>query len=268
MIKGISILSTAVLAALLIAGLAWATPDDSSSSASSTTSTTAAASTAAVSQSAIANVTYEAGAAGLVTVEQSGASLSISQVAANTDWTPEVEMASGREVEVKFVNGNQRIDFHAELEDGMVKTRVRTRTLDSSINDSPDDDNMTLTAPTAAELQFNAGEAGIVLISAANGSLELVSATPNTGWTVADIEIEGTREINVEFSNGTTEIEFKAEFEDGRVKTRVRTEMNDDSSNGNSGDEDDSDDDHSRKSDSGDDRSDHSDDRDDDSFDD
>jgi hypothetical protein len=266
MIKRISIISIAVLATLLIAGLASATPDDSSSSTSSTTSTTQV-STAAGSQTATGNETYEAGAAGQVTVDQSGASLSISNVAANADWTPEVEMASGREVEVKFVNGAERIDFQAEIEEGIVKTRVRTRTLDSSTDDSSDDDNQALTAPTTAALQFNAGEAGTVQIRAANGSLELVSATPHAGWTVADIEIEGTREINVEFHNGTTEIEFKAELEDGMVKTRVRTEMNDDSSNGSSGDADDPDD-NSRKSDSGDDRSDHSDDRDDDSLDD
>lgn len=268
MIKRISIISTAVLATLLVAGFAWATPDDSSSSASSTTSTTLAASTVAGSQEATGSETHEAGAAGLVTVEQSGASLSISSVAANPDWVSETEIASGREVEVKFVNGNERIDFQAEIEDGTVKTRVRTRTLDSSTDDSSDDDNQISTAPTSAALQFNAGEAGIVQISAANGALELVGATPHAGWTVADIEIEGTREINVEFHNGTTEIEFKAELEDGMVKTRVRTEMNDESSNDNSGDADDSADDHSRKSDSGDDRSEHSDGRDDDSLDD
>lgn len=245
MIKRISIISTAVLAALLVAGFAWATPDVSSSSASSTTSTTSttpAASTVAGSQVATGSETHEAGAAGLVTVEQSGASLSVSNVAANPDWVSETEVASGREVEVKFVNGNQRIDFQAEIEDGTVKSRVKTRTLDGSTDDSSDEDNQTLTAPTAAALQFNAGEAGIVQIRAANGSLELVSATPHSGWTVTDIEIEGTREINVEFHNGNTEIEFKAEFEDGMVKTRVRTEMNDDSSNGGSGDADDSDD--------------------------
>lgn len=271
MIKRISIISTAVLAALLVAGLAWATPDHSSSSAPSTTSTTSttlAASTVNGSQMAIGSETYEAGAAGLVTVEQSGASLSISEVAANTDWTPEVETSSGREVEVKFVSGNERIDFQAELEDGTVKTRVRIRTLESTTEDRSDDDSQTSTPPTSAAQQFDAGEAGIVQISAANGALELVGATPHAGWTLADIEIEGTREINVEFHNGTTEIEFKAELEDGMVKTRVRTEMNDDSSDDNSGDADDSDDDHSRKSDSGDDRSDHSDGRDDDSLDD
>jgi len=146
MIKRLSIISTAVLAAMLVAGLAWATPDDSSSSTSSTTSTTQASTAAA----AIGSETYEAGAAGRVTVDQSGGSLSIGNVAANTDWTPEVEMASGREVEVKFVNGNERIDFQAELEDGMVKTRIRVRALDGSTatsgtvtsDDSNDDSEM------------------------------------------------------------------------------------------------------------------------------
>jgi hypothetical protein len=230
MIKRISIISTAVLAALLIAGLAWATPDDSTSSSSSTTSTTLVQSAAPGSPAATGSETYDAGAAGQVTVDQSGASLSVSNVAANSGWVSEVEIATGREVEVKFVNGTERIDFRAELEDGLVKTRVRVRAQDGSTDDNSTDDGPTLTAPSTDALAFTAGEAGTVRLRTENGSLELISAAPNTGWTVADIEIEGSREINVEFHNGTTEIEFKAEMEDGMVKTRVRVEMDDDSS--------------------------------------
>ena len=230
MIKRISIISTAVLAALLIAGLAGATPDDSTSSSSSTTSTTLVQSAAPGSPAATGSETYDAGAAGQVTVDQSGASLSVSNVAANSDWVSETEVASGREVEVKFVNGTERIDFQAELEDGLVKTRVRVRAQDGSTDDNSTDNGPTLTAPSTDALAFTAGEAGTVQLRTEDGSLELISAAPNTGWTVADIEIEGTREINVEFHNGTTEIEFKAEMEDGMVKTRVRVEMDDDSS--------------------------------------
>jgi hypothetical protein len=217
MIKRISVISTAVLAALLFAGLAWATPDDSTSSSStSTTSTTAAQASGA----GTGTQTYQADAAGLVTVDQAGASLSISEVTPNSGWSSEVESGTGREVEVKFVNGNQRIDFQAELEDGSVKTRVRSRPLDESGND-----DRTLFEPSGATMSFDAGEAGTVHIGVADGSLTLESANPNAGWGVADIEIEGTREITVEFSNGTLEIEFKAEMEDGLVKSRVRTEL-------------------------------------------
>ncbi|MGZ8786005.1 MAG: hypothetical protein ACXW1Y_10650 [Acidimicrobiia bacterium] len=134
MIKRISIISTAVLATLLIAGLAWATPDNSSSSPTTTTSTSLAAGPATGAQATTG--TYDAGVAGQVTVDRSGTSLSVGNVAANAGWAPEVEMASGREVEVKFVNGNERIDFQAELEDGVVKTRVRVGVLDTSTGTS------------------------------------------------------------------------------------------------------------------------------------
>lgn len=227
MIKRISIISTAVLAALLIAGLAWATPDDSPSSSSSTTSTTAVQNAVTGSQTAIGSETFQAGAAGQVTIDRTAASLSVGNVAANSGWVSEVEVANGLEVEVKFVNGTERIDLQAELEDGLVKTRVRVRALDGSHDDSSSDDNMTLTAPSTDSLSFAAGEAGSVQLRVINGALELIGATPSAGWTVADLEIEGSREINVEFRNGTTEIEFKAEMEDGLVKTRVRTEMDD-----------------------------------------
>jgi len=255
MIKRLSVISTAVLVALLISGLAWASSDDSSSSSTTSTSTTLVPSAAAGAQTATGSETYDAGAAGQVTVDQSGASLSIGNVAANTDWTHEVEVASGREVEVKFLKGNERIDFHAELEDGVVKTRVRTRTLDGSAQDGSGDDSQALTAPSTDALAFDADEAGAVQLRASNGTLELISAVPNAGWTVADIEIEGSREINVEFRNGTTEIEFKAEMEDDMVKTRVRTETDDDAANDDSSDDsnsepgkDDSDEDNSGRS--------------------
>jgi len=257
MIKRVSIISTAVLAALLIAGLAWATPDDSSSSSSSTTSTTLVQSANLSSPASAGSETYEAGAAGQVTVDQSGASLSVSNVAANTDWVSEVEIASGREVEVKFVNGTERIDFQAELEDGVVKTRVRTRALDGSADDGSTDESVLTTAPSDS-LSFAAGDAGTVQLRSSGGSLELISATPSAGWTVADIEIEGSREINVEFRNGSIEIEFKAEMEDGMVKTRVRTEMDDDSSNDSDDDSNDDSDDDSSDDDSSDDSNDDS----------
>lgn len=252
MFKRISIISTAVLAALLIAGLAWATPDDSSSSSSSTTSTTLVQSANPSSPASTGSETYDAGAGGRVTVDQSGASLSVSNVAANSGWVSEVEMATGREVEVKFVNGTERIDFQAELEDGLVKTRVRVRALDRSADDDGSTDQSVLTTAPSDSLSFAAGDAGNVQLRSSDGSLELISATPSAGWTVADIEIEGRREINVEFRNGSIEIEFKAEMEDGMVKTRVRTEMDDDSSDDSNDDSDrpdnDSDDDSSEDS--------------------
>ncbi len=238
MIKRISIISTAVLAVLLVAGLAWATPDDSTSSSSSTTSTTVAQSAATPSQTAIGSETYDAGAAGQVTVDRTEASLSVGNVAAGRGWVSEVEKGSGREVEVKFVNGTERIDFQAELEDGLVKTRVRVRALDGSTDDSSSDDNMALTVPSTDPLSFAAGGAGSVQLRAFNGALELVGATPSAGWTVADIEIEGSREVNVELRNGTTEIEFKAEMEDGLIKTRARSDMDDQSNDDSSDDAD------------------------------
>jgi len=136
MIKRLSIFSTAVLAAMLIAGLASASSDDMSSSSSSTST-----STTLVQGAATGSQTYDAGTAGQVTVNQSGASLSVASVAAGTDWTPQVEKANGQEVEVQFVNGIERIGFQAELEDGVVKTRVRAEMADDSKDDDSDYDS-------------------------------------------------------------------------------------------------------------------------------
>jgi hypothetical protein len=45
----------------------------------------------------------------------------------NAGWRVEVEQSSGREVELDFRAGSQRVQVNLELEDGMVRERVRLR---------------------------------------------------------------------------------------------------------------------------------------------
>ena len=65
--------------------------------------------------------------AGMVTIAQAGAALEIVSVDVAAGWDHEVEIASGREVEVDFRKGTRRIQFDAELEDGQIRVRVRER---------------------------------------------------------------------------------------------------------------------------------------------
>ena len=71
--------------------------------------------------------TYSAGAAGSVTVSSNGTTLTVVSVSPASGWTPEVETASGPQVEVTFENGNDRIDFKAEINNGQIVTEVRVR---------------------------------------------------------------------------------------------------------------------------------------------
>lgn len=68
-----------------------------------------------------------AGAAGTVTLSQAGTDLTVETTAANPGWTATVERATGLEPEVTFTDGTVTVKFQAEVEDGGVRTTVRTR---------------------------------------------------------------------------------------------------------------------------------------------
>ncbi|NNC40867.1 MAG: hypothetical protein HKN95_09270, partial [Acidimicrobiia bacterium] len=111
-------------------------------------------------------------------------------------------------------------------------------------------------APSPGSLTFDVASAGSLELTLDGGAPELVTAVPNVDWIVDEVETFG-RELEVEFVNGTVEVKFKAELEDGVLKTEI--EIEDESF------DDDSDDD---PDDSDDDLGDDSDDSDDDSADD
>jgi hypothetical protein len=79
-----------------------------------------------------ATQTFSAGAAGTVTINRSGLTLTVVATTVNPGWTREIERGAGPEVEVVFTNGTTRIDLEAEFEDGEVRVRIRERTADNS----------------------------------------------------------------------------------------------------------------------------------------
>lgn len=128
-------------------------PTDSSATTSTTApsaepATTPAAGLLAGGESGTTD-TFEAGGAGTVTITRAGSSLTIVSVNPAAGWATDIEVASGREVEVDFRNGMRRIQFDAELEDGEVRIRVRDRI---------DDDGSHLDALDEVEDDGDAGD--------------------------------------------------------------------------------------------------------------
>ncbi|MDH4116280.1 MAG: hypothetical protein OEX04_03300 [Acidimicrobiia bacterium] len=70
----------------------------------------------------------EAGEAGSVLVATDGTVLEVTEVLPAPGWSGEVEVPTGREVEVDFRNGTRRIQFNAGLEDGVIRVRLREGT--------------------------------------------------------------------------------------------------------------------------------------------
>lgn len=65
--------------------------------------------------------------AGTVTVARSASTLEITEVSPAVEWSYEVEIRTGREVEVAFRMGERSIHMSAELEDGEARVRIRER---------------------------------------------------------------------------------------------------------------------------------------------
>jgi hypothetical protein len=267
-------MAAALVAVLLTVGVAVAAVGPSpaavgSSSTSSSTSTTVTT-TAPVADG---TTTYEVLDAGSVTVTAAGGTLQIDDVAPVSGWASEIEAAAGLEVEVKFVNGNRRVDFEAEIEDGQIKTRVRERLLDR--NGGDDGDGATTTSTTMADddggavadgetIAIDASPAGMVWVAVDGNELDLVDLAVNDGWTSTTFTEHD--KVKVKFRNGSLEVEVEVEWEDGSLDIEVT--MEDESASHDDNDSDDDLDDSNLGSDSDDDDHDNDDHDDDDDGDD
>ncbi|HKE77540.1 MAG TPA: hypothetical protein VKB57_28225 [Acidimicrobiales bacterium] len=69
----------------------------------------------------------QAAGAGSVTVAVSANRLDVLAATPAPGWRAEVEVASGREVEVDFRRGGDRVQVNLEIEDGAVRERIRIR---------------------------------------------------------------------------------------------------------------------------------------------
>jgi hypothetical protein len=107
-------------------------PDDDDNSGRSGddhrgTTTTMPGSTTTRAPAGSGTTAHQAGDGGTVTITLNGSTLTIVSVNPSAGWAHEIEVATGREVEVDFRNGDRRIQFDAEFEDGDVRIRVREK---------------------------------------------------------------------------------------------------------------------------------------------
>jgi hypothetical protein len=72
---------------------------------------------------------------GTVTYRSNGTSITLVSAVPAQGWRAEVEQAAGREVELDFRSGSQRVQVNLEIEDGRVRERVRVRDDATGIDD-------------------------------------------------------------------------------------------------------------------------------------
>lgn len=125
-------------------------PLSTSSTSTSTTSSTSTSSTTPADAVATAagSSTHDVLDAGTVTISVDGQLVSVVSADPNSGWSAEIEADELGEAEVNFRNGDARVDFRAEIEDGHLRIRVRDRRTDTETetfpfgSDSDDDDDV------------------------------------------------------------------------------------------------------------------------------
>jgi frataxin-like iron-binding protein CyaY len=225
-----AILAGAVTVGLLITGIAFAAQDVD-------------VSTVNVSLADSQTLTLPVDNAGVIVLSRAKGQLQIVSATPNTGYAAEVEVAVGREVEADFRGNGLRVQFNAELEDGVVRVRIRTEADDNNgATSSTGVTSPTSTSPTAptstapavngsgnlvlAEGQVSqvvVADAGSVLLRRSGGSLTIVSTESNPGW-VVEVEVATGREVEGDFRNGNRRVKFNFELEEGVVRVRIESE--------------------------------------------
>lgn len=79
---------------------------------------------------------------------------------------------------------------------------------------------------TSTQAMYQIGDAGFVTLDTTGNVLTVVSATPNSGWTVISAESAGSADIEVKLQSATTLVEFKANLDAaGVITTSVESKL-------------------------------------------
>jgi hypothetical protein len=205
---------TAVTAALMLVGVAWAAGDaarDDSSAISVAGSAVTSASTPTTDDTTSATAPDTTGN---TTPDDNSSSTSTSPGSSTTDVTVD-DSATGTTIDDHGGTTDTTIDDHG----GTTGTTVD--------DDRDDDDEETRSpAPVNSEAKsYVVGDAGSVAIQIVNGQLVLLDVKVNQGWS-HEIDKARADEIEVRFESGEGKAEFEAKLRDGQI--RIEIERDDD----------------------------------------
>jgi len=183
---------TAVAAALLLVGVAWASGDrasDDSSSGSFASSGSLATSGSVTSVS----------------------SPSVSSQVTNTSLDD--NSSTSATFDDHGGTTNTTVDDHGGT----------TNTSDDDHDDEAEDDKDETRSPAPVNsdpTSYQVGGAGTVTVQIVTGQLVLIDVTATQGWSF-EVDESGGRDIKIEFESGESEAEFEAKLRDGQIRIEV-----------------------------------------------
>ena len=198
---------TAVAAALLLVGVAWASGDDARDDSSSGSS--------AVSANA------DVSSSGSLATESTGTSLD--------DNSTSTSLNDSTSTSLDDRSSSTTIDDNSSTSISLVDTSTSTSTtIDSTTSTSIDDngstsstidDNQTVPITTDSKT-YDVNGAGTVSLQVVAGQLVLIDASAASGWSM-ELDKADSREIKVEFESGDSDAKFEAKIHNGVLRVKI-----------------------------------------------
>jgi len=194
---------TAVAAAGLLVGVAWASGDGAGTGTDSGSDSTALTASSDVPAPA------PQGTASGGTIDRASPSGDTSTSSSIDDRS--VDSTVGSSTDVTIVDRSSTSTS--------VDTTTSTSRGEGSSSSTIDDHS---TVPVTKDPQtYDVGAAGTVSVQLVSGKLVLVDARAASGWSL-EVEKDDGRDIRVEFENGDSDARFEAKIRDGEVRVEIR----------------------------------------------
>ena len=153
--------------------------------------------------------------AGVVTVELVPAGLSLIEAVPEAGWTVTVETSVGREVEAHFDSAGSRVDFSAELDDGVIDVEIERRLAGADSGSSST--TITSTSVTAPSTTTSTSQGSTSTTVDDNGGS--TSTTSGGGSTSTTLDDDGSTSTTVDDDdNGSTSTTID---DDGSTSTTI-----------------------------------------------
>ena len=197
---------TAVAAAGLLVGVAWASGDGAGTGTDSGSDSTALTARSDVSAPA------PQGTASGGTIDRASPSGDTSTSSSIDDRSVDSTVGSSTDVTI--------VDRSSTSTSVDTTTSTSRGEGSSSSTSSTIDDHSTVPVTTDPQT-YDVGAAGMVSVQLVSGKLVLVDARAASGWSL-EVEKDDGRDIRVEFENGDSDARFEAKIRDGAVRVEIR----------------------------------------------
>ncbi|MGC2240487.1 MAG: hypothetical protein WA726_06580 [Acidimicrobiia bacterium] len=198
MFRKIFAVLTALIAALLLVGTAWALGDQPGATSTTTTVEEQSTLSEASSSTTVDDSTF---------TDVTTAEMEANEPTTTTlDDDDHVEDGSGQ--------GDAGIDD--DDQQGVVDDHTTTTMDDDQVS-------LDLTIPSTT---YQVDDAGVVQLEVTAGVLSVVGITAADGWTY-EVKVDNDDELKVKFSDGSSEVEFEAEIEHSQIVVDIGSETDD-----------------------------------------